>query len=308
MLLSDIKQIQRLWHRIGGGLLVPTGYSAHRSQSSSETYLDIKGKSLELNRLYTDAGVSIPKGSGIHVLIESAKDLSDAWLIGRADVLEPDVLWNATHLARVADACLALGGELRTKSGYLRRLTNGSLNLLSRDRSEAKDILWELELLRSLRAHRIEARLEEPPDIVATFEGVAMAIACKKLYSESNVEKILSNGVAQIESRCEYGIVAMNLDDLLPANVLLVKDDEEQALKALDDRNVAFLKRHERNFRKYLSTGRILSTFVSTAALADTQNGKVRLSNLRQSTAWMTPDLPTDKQKVYRSFYNAVLQ
>lgn len=307
MLRSGIKQLKRMWHQVPGGLLVPTGYSADRSRSSSETYLDIKGKALELERLYAEAGVNIPNGPGINLLVQSAKDLSDAWLTGRADDLAKDVLWNAIHLSRVADACLAIRGELHAQTGYLRRLANGSLNLLSRHRSEAKDILWELELLKFLRAHGIEARLEEPPDIVATFGGAALAIACKKLYSENNVEKVLSNGVAQIESVYDYGIVAMNLDDLLPPDVLLVRDDEEHALGALNEQNVAFLQRHERSLRKYLVGGRILSTFVSTAALADTQSGNIRLNNVRQSTAWMTGDLPEDKQRVYRSFYNAIL-
>ena len=77
--------------------------------------------------------------------------------------------------------------------------------------------------------------------------------------------------------------------------------------KVFSQVNLAFLKKHERHFRKYLSKGRILSGLVSTSVLADLQNESVRLNNGRQTSAWMIPSLTKEKTKVFRDFYNQIM-
>ena len=53
------------------------------------------------------------------------------------------------------------------------------------------------------------------------FEDAKVGIACMKLYSENNVDKVLSEGVGQIEASYDFGIVAVNLDDFtLPDQIL----------------------------------------------------------------------------------------
>lgn len=259
---------------------------------------------MALEAFYAGEKVDIPKGSGVDVLVQSAKTLSDAWLMGGARDVTNDVLYNAAHLTRVADAASVLRGDPQCRS-YLKRLASGNLDLLNRQRSEAKDILWELELLYIMRLHGIEAQLSEPPDIIANFSGATLGLACKKLYSEKNLEKVLSSGVAQIEANFEYGIVALNLDDLLPRKKIFVRDDHDDLGRAINDLNLEFLGRHERHFRKYLTAGRVLSAFVSTGCLGYVRNGGPGLNNARQSTGWTIPGLQEDKQKVFRSFYKS---
>jgi hypothetical protein len=241
------------------------------------------------------------------LLIQSAKDLSDAWLIDGARNISSNTISRAAHLARVSDAISVLRGEEKLKF-YLRKLIDGSLNLLERDRSEAKNFLWELELLYVLRAHGVTAKLMEPPDIVATFERSQIGIACKKVYSEKNVEKVLSQGVAQIEEQYEFGIVAVNIDDLVPADSLLVADTQAEMADQVSKFNHNFLHRHERHFRKYLASGRLLSALISTSVLADLRNEKTRLSNARQSTVWEIPGLPVEKKLVLKKFYTQIMQ
>lgn len=299
------KHVSRSWTQTASGLFLPSGHSSGRSSASTETYLDMKEKALALEQFYAETGVDIPKGSGVDVLIQSAKTLSDAWLMGGARDIGKEVLLDAAYLSRVADAASVLHDDPQCRN-YLKRLASGNLDLLNRERSEAKDILWELELLHMMRLRGIEARLSEPPDIIAELEGATLGVACKKLYSEKNVEKVLSNGVAQIETEFEYGIVALNLDDLLQRKKIYIRDDHERLARDIDDFNLDFMRRHERFFRKYLSQGRVLSAFVSTGCLAYIRSSGAGLNNTRQSTGWTIPGLEEDKQKVFRSFTSRI--
>lgn len=305
--LSGIKTINRIWGRLASGVLVPQGHVSERSRSASDTYLALKQKALDLEALYADAGVRIPAGGELARLIESTKQLSDAWLQGRADKLPDQILWDSAHLTRVADAALPLRGTPQ-EWAYLQKLTNGSLSLLKREASEAKNFLWELELLHVLRAHGVQARLQEPPDIVATFDAIEIGIACKKLYSTNNVEKVLSNGVGQIEGAYQFGIVAINLDDLAPEDSLYVANTERQMADQVNEINRSFLRENDRHFRKYLASGRLLSALVSTSVLADLRRESVRLNNTRQSTVWMIPGLTVEKAAVFDKFYGTIMQ
>lgn len=298
--------MSKSWIESSTGLLLPAEHSTSKTTTGTETYLDMKEKAVALETFYAEEGVNIPKHSGVDVLIQSAKELSDAWLMGGARDVTKDVLHNAAHLSRVADAASVLHGDPQCKN-YLKRLASGNLDLLNRERSEAKDILWELELLNVLRLHHIEAQLAEPPDIIAKFSGVTLGLACKKLYTEKNVEKVLSGGVAQIEREFEYGIVALNLDDLLQRKKVVVQRDYDMLGRSINNFNLEFMRRHERHFRKYLTEGRILSAFVSTGCLAYLRNGGVGFHNARQSTGWTIPELQEDKHKVFRSFYKSFI-
>jgi len=305
--LRGHKQIKKLWQRLASGIFVPNGYESNCSRSDSESYLQMKEKAEQLELLYKEVGVVIPDGSGLALLIESAKQLSDSWLINGAESVSDTVLFRAAHLNRVSDAILTLRSDTDT-AFHLEKLTEGSLDLLERDQSVAKNFLWELELLHVLRVHDVEAELREPPDIVANFEGSSIGIACKKVYSEKNVEKVLSKGVSQIEQEYEFGILAVNIDDLVPAGSLLKAKTQQDMAENISALNLQFLRKHERHFRKYLETGRVLSALVSTSVLADVQNGDVRLNNARQSSVWMIPGLSEDKAAVFNNFYTKIMQ
>jgi hypothetical protein len=306
-MIPGAKRIIKLWHRMASGVIVPNGYVADRSRSDSETYLEMKAKAQAVESFYADSGVPIPVGCSLAHLVQSAKELSDAWLIDGTKNIPNKTLWRAAHLARVSEAIIALRGATNLNL-YLRKLINGSLDLLDRDQSVAKDFLWELELLHVLRVHGVAAELKEPPDIVATFEGSKIGIACKKVYSEENFEKVLSEGVSQIEQQYEFGIVAINIDAMTPTDSILVANTQEEMATQVSKLNQHFLRRHERHFRKYLSSGRLLSALISTSVLADLRNEKPRLNNARQSTVWMIPGLPVEKEIMFKKFYDRIMQ
>ena len=223
------------------------------------------------------------------------------------DDTDTTLLFRVSFLDRIANAILPLS-NVPERAKYLTEMTSGSLDLQQRNRSLAKDILWELELWSVLRKRSLDAMLCEPPDIVVTFEESKVGIACKKLYSEENVEKVLSEGVQQIETTFDFGILAVNLDDLtLPEQILRAATQEAMG-KTIDNLNLKFLHRHKRHFKKYLASGRLLSALVSTGVLADTYTEKTRFNMARQMTIWAIPGLPPEKDKQLKRFYKHLMQ
>jgi hypothetical protein len=226
--------------------------------------------------------------------------------MGQEDKLPVDTLFSVALFNRIADAVLPLGA-VRERTRYLIALNSGNLDLLQRTKSHAKNVLWELELWSILRRRNFDTFLEEPPDIVVRFEDSKIGIACKKLYSDKHVQNVLSQAVAQIEPTFDFGIVAVNLDELVPPDKILRTPTPEEMSQYIDSLNSRFLSSHERHFGKYLRAGRLISAFISTCALADVYRGRTRLNFARQSTIWTISGLRPDKERALMKFYNQLM-
>jgi hypothetical protein len=72
---------------------------------------------------------------------------------------------------------------------------------------------------------------------------------------------------AQIEKVSEYGLLAINIDNLWPPNQLRASTSDEELGHSLTQENLAFLDRHDRHFRKYLSTGRVMGAMVASSGI-----------------------------------------
>lgn len=300
------KSTQQIWRGNESGLVVPDGTISDFSHSSSQTYLSIKERAVAVEQLYAENNVPLASTSDLARLIADAKTLSDSWLMGQAEKHPMTLLFRAGLMDRVADAVLPLR-DLPQKKKFLEILVSGSLDLLERRRSRAKDVLWELELWAILKRRSFDAVLEEPPDIVVKFADSQIGIACKKLYSEKHVQNVLSQGVAQIEPTFDFGIVALNIDDLIPANQILKSPTPEAMGQYIIDLNTRFLAAHERHFRKYLASGRVISVLVSTGVLADVYRARPRFNHARQSSIWTIPGLTSEKNKQLRNFYDRLM-
>jgi len=184
------KGIQEIWHDTESGLVIPTGTVSDLSLSSSQTYLVIKEKASAIEELYSENGVPLPPNCDLALLIEDAKTLSDSWLLNRLDGLPMNLLFRAACLDRIAEAVLPLR-NVPDRIKHLIAFTTGSLDLLQRERSGAKNILWEVELWAVLKRRSFSAHLCEPPDVLVDFEDAKVGIACKKLYSEKHVQNVL---------------------------------------------------------------------------------------------------------------------
>jgi hypothetical protein len=288
------------------GVVIPQGTVSDLSLSSSQTYLQIKEKALAIERLYEESNVPLAQTSELARLIDVAKALSDAWLMGQEDELPVDALFRVALLNRIAEALLPLRA-VHDRARFLTALNSGNLDLLQRKKSHAKNVLWELELWSILKRRNFDAFLEEPPDIVVRFGDSKIGIACKKLYSDRHVQNVLSQAVAQIEPTFDFGIVAMNLDELVPSDKILRTPTQKAMSQYIDALNSHFLSSHERHFRKYPREGRLISAFISTGALADVYRARTRLNYARQSTVWTVSGLRPDKERALMKFYDQLM-
>jgi hypothetical protein len=224
----------------------------------------------------------------------------------KKEIANWQLLFRVSFLDRIADAVLPLA-TVPDRAKYLTVLTSGSLDLLQRDLSITKNILWELELWARLCGRGLSATLHEP-DLVVHFEDATVGIACKKLYSDNNVAKVLSEAVGQIEATHDFGILAVNLDDLVPAGQILKATTQAAMGKRIEQINEAFLIKHKEHFLRYLKPGRVISALVSTTLLAELSAHKPAFNIASQMTVWAVPGLTSFKKKQLDRFYVQLME
>jgi hypothetical protein len=268
--------------------------------------LELKERAEAIEDLFTEANVRLGADSGLGQMIQNARDLWQSWFLNESGGQTHEMLFAAMHLDRIAQAILPLENEPE-KAHYLRQILSGTLDFFERGKSHAKNIFWELEIWSKLRKKIETVFLIEPPDVVVNFEDTPIGIACKKIYSEGHVQNVLSEAVSQIEKEFEFGIVAINIDDLLPPRAILNLESTHAVAERLHQHNGEFLERHDRHFRKYLAEGRLISVIVSSCIISDVPCERPRFKNASQWTVWTIPGLPIDHQVQLDGFYKIVM-
>jgi len=303
---GKFKRHGQTWDTTPSGVVMPVSKITDLSVRSKSNFLDIKERAVEIENIYKNTGIRLDARSGLGQLIKHAKELSDNWLLGNNESFSYETFFIGMHLDRIASNILLLG-NIQEKAQFLKRLKSGSLNFFNRDKSEAKNILWEIEVWAQLRKRIDSVELEEPPDIVVNFENSKLGISCKKLYSEKHVQYVLSTAVKQIEKEFEFGIVAINIDDLLPPGVVLKMDSSDAVIEKLHGFNTDFINRHVRHFQKYFLQSRIISVIVSTAVIVDVPPERPRFRNTFQWTVWSVTEMPEQQKVQLKKFYNLVM-
>lgn len=299
------RSVKQLWSTRESGLNVPDGFVTDISQYNSQSFLELKKKAIAIEKLYTDNQISLISTSDLFVLISDAKKLGEN-SFNNNDDFSDSIFFHGIVFNRIANVILQLN-NIPQKIDLLKALTSSGVNLFKRKNSYAKNIFWELELWSILKNKSFNAILEEP-DIVVEFDKDKIGIACKKIYSEKHVQNVLSQAVKQIEINFDYGIVALNLDDLVPPNEILKSPNYTMALEFISKLNALFLERHERHIRKYLLSGRAMAVLIFTNVVAELYSERVRFNNCFQSTIWTIPGLPPDKEKQLRKFYYQLMK
>jgi len=273
----------------------PAGAKWAVASSTNLSYLEVKLQAKAVAQMYRDSGIQLNANCDLAKHIAAAVEVSDYWLTDKSRELQVETLFRGIQMDRIASSVLAAKKSPRI-SEHLRHLAGGSLNILDRRPSKAKSTLWELELYALLSTRAVVADLDEP-DIVARINGMSIGIACKRIFSDGNVEKTLSVGVKQIEAVSQYGLLAINIDDLWPANQLRLATSEQYLAHTLSQENLEFLRRHERHFTKYLSSGRVMGAMIASGGIGYVKPAYV---SARQFTTWTMPGLEAAKAKVLK--------
>lgn len=210
-------------------------------------------------------------------------------------------IFDALYVNRIYSALINLE-DYQNINKYLKDLLSSTLDFMDVSQSHSKNILFELEVTGKLRKIFKDTYLAEP-DIVVPFEDGNVGIACKKIISEKNLEKQLSNGVNQIKQNdFIFGIVAINIDNLLPEKTILNADTFNEALDLLHNKNMAFINKYSHKFLKYLTENRIISVLVVSSTIADIKNERPRFNNISQSTIWTIQGLEEEHKNKINQF------
>ena len=213
----------------------------------------------------------------------------------------PNEIFDALHVNRIYSALLNLE-DLVNKNKYLKDLLKDTLDFMEISQSHSKNILFELEVTGSLRKIFKKTYLDEP-DIVVPFDDGNVGIACKKVISENNFEKQLSKGVKQIrDNDFIFGIVAINIDNLLPEKTILNANTFSQASDILHEENMEFINKYSKKFFKYLKENRIISVLIVSSTIVDIKDEKPRFNNISQSTLWTIQELEEKHKKKVNHF------
>jgi hypothetical protein len=194
------------------------------------------------------------------------------------------VLCEATHVNRLADAVSSLPEEPGIQEA-LKRMAGSVMQPDDRTFSQGKDMLWEVVLLADLRQRGLRARAEEP-DIMVDFGSGDYPIACKKIWSENNVEHQIKKAGKQLAPFGNGGIIALNLDDLTPAGHLIDQSNKAGLRQFLAEYNLAFIARHRSIMQRSILDGRCDGFIISTAANALLTDEKPQLNLGSQTSLW----------------------
>lgn len=255
--------------------------------------------------LYSQSKCTLHSDHQLFSLLSDTKDVASEWSKGNFAETDMDKFFSTLHIERIFSATRFLSAE-SNREKFLRDLLDGSLNFLDRKISHAKSILWELEVFTKIKKVIPNTVLDEP-DVVVNINQFSIALPCKKIFSEKGVPKVLSNAVAQIERRHEFGVVAMNIDDMIPEGVVLQKKSFKEAGDTVYALNLGFLSRHERHFKKYLDPSRIVAVLVSTSLVADILDETPKFNNLSQWAIWTIPNLKPEHAKAIDELRSKVI-
>src|SRR5580693_8097402 len=133
-------QKKRVWSTSPSGLLVVGGHVTESGARSTTTLLALKGLTNRVEEIFAANGIGL--SAPLRQILESTRAASDAWLSNRK--ASPAVALRATYFQRISRVMLALE-KVQHREKFLRLLADGNLDLNSRRKSPAKNVLWELE-------------------------------------------------------------------------------------------------------------------------------------------------------------------
>jgi len=265
------------------------------------TYEEIAAKAQLVRDVLLKRNVKLRNGSALSQLLNQAGVLSREWAAQRVPAIQ--VLSEAAYVNRLADAITYLSDEPGIQEA-LRRMAGSVMQPDNRSNSQGKDALWEVVLLADLRKSGLSGAAAEP-DILVNFGRGDYPIACKKIWSESGVEKHVRKGASQLEPFGNGGIIALNLDDLTPAGYVVAQPDRMLAKKFLDDFNMAFVHRHRNMLQRAIMDGKCDGFIISTTAAAVLSNEEPAFNLVTQSSLWHLKEAPWDALERFSFFAQA---
>ncbi|QRX82322.1 hypothetical protein [Glaciimonas sp. PAMC28666] len=265
--------------------LAPSVNGRENNPVKKATYAEVADRARSVRAILEERGIRLHQDSTLGKLLRDAENLVKDLDEGKKyDSTRRAII--AMHANRIAEAIIEVRAD---PAAYLclERIAKKNVDLSLRLCSQGKDHLWELVLLSFCRNHGLSAKLVDPPDIIIDLAGVNHPVACKKVYSEKSVEAQMRKGVKQLSAQSFIGgIVAFNLDDLTPEDVILEGLTYNETSDFLAKLNAAFIERHRRLFEKYVKEGRCDGVLISTTVLAGLKLADTHFNTMTQTMLW----------------------
>jgi hypothetical protein len=241
----------------------------------------------EVRSLFADRNIRIQPLSALGRLLTHVDSISAQWKSGVGQTVRAMI--DGTTAMRVIDSILAAKNESDGNTCY-QRIAKKDVDLFSPEPSQGKDALWELQLLRMLKNRGMHAILAEP-DILTTIGDITVPIACKKIYSENNIEGQLRSAGKQLAKTSLGGIAALNLDAQVPRDHLIVCDSASEASNILTKVAFDFLSTHQQTIRKFISAEKFDAVLFSISCPMENRNVRPRFNVGTESFLWCPPDV-----------------
>ena len=255
------------------------------------TYAQIAAKTEEVRQIYERRNLPLHPLSVLSQYFDRAVFLAKAFDEGSTSGSIHDIL-AMTHANRISDAILGVADEALAQE-LLLRIGKKDMDLDLRVPSQGKDSLWELELLSFLRRNGAKAWLHEP-DIMVSLDGIDYPIACKKVNSEANVIDQVRKACKQLANFGARGIVALNIDALVPESSILRGPTDQATAGVLRKLTEEFLDRNIMKFQEAIAGEKCDAMIFSVTSPADISHAKPRFNLQNETTFWSVADRNPD--------------
>jgi hypothetical protein len=242
----------------------------------SSTYSEVAQLVDVAERVILERGIRFTPQSVLHKLFADARKLDRDW---RDSSRSPSLVTGinsvyAEKIARIVTDLIDAPGVEEA----LQRIAGSDINLSHRLKSQGKDALWELSLLTTLLRKQISAELVDPPDIVVELQMGSYAIACKKIYELKSLFSRLRDGAKQISKSGSPGVIALNIDDLLPGDHILTSQSPKVALDILSRETKSFFHENFAAFDRIREKSCLDGVLISASTISDITETSTRLN------------------------------
>jgi hypothetical protein len=251
------------------------------------TFEQLADLAKNVRALFTNRNICIKPLSTLGRLLQHVDSIAAQWASGLGQ--DVTAMIDAITAMRVTEAILSAQGECMADTCY-RRIAKKDVDLFSPEPSQGKDALWELQLLQILKSRGMNATLAEP-DIMATVGSFEIPVACKKIYSEKNLENQLRSAGTQLAKFNAGGIAALNLDAQVPKDHLIVSTSSVSASSTLVKVAYDFLGKHQTLIRRLISDGKFDAVLVSVSCPMDNRMLRPRFNVGTETLLWCPPDV-----------------
>ncbi len=243
---------------------------------TSSTYSEVAQLVDVAERAIRERGIRFTSQSVLHKLFADARKLDREW---RDSSKSPDLVTgiNAVYAEKIARVVTDLIDAPGVEEA-LQRIAGSDVNLSHRLKSQGKDALWELSLLTTLLRKQISAELVDPPDIVVELRMGSYAIACKKIYELKSLFSRMRDGAKQISKSGSPGVIALNIDDLLPGDHILTSQNPKTALDILSSETKRFFQENSTAFGRIREKNCLDGVLISASTISDITQTSTRLN------------------------------